>query len=449
MKPLYLGIDIGTTKVSVAVVSADLSAHAAESCDHRAGLPRQEGCFEQDFALIEAAVERALGRMPPDILNRVESVGITCQMHSVLLGRNNGEVSPCVTWQDRRAEDEVAQMRTESECDLYPGYGAVTLSFFARRGLLEGWDWAGTPGDEMGRRLTGASSIRFIEPSLAVPWGIYDHASRRWKSSAAEALGIPLRFLPQIVPAGKEIGKTSGGFGGIPDGLPVFAAIGDNQASVIGSGGDPSSDLFVTVGTGSQLSAVVSEAEAAVVKPVSGLDFRPFPGNGILVAVPPLSGGKAWSLAGDFFSGIIRQFGGLPPTENEMLDRLSDLAATAAPDAGGLIIEPDFFGTRVTPGKFGVISGITATNFTLPNIARALAQGIVRNLFAPMPKEILATKTRLVGSGNGLGKCGAVRAAVQDACPLPLVMPRRREEAATGAALYAARMYARLYRETA
>ena len=435
MKPLYLGIDIGTTKVSVAVASDDLSVHLAESCDHQATLPLQEGYFEQDFSRIEAAVAAALGRISAEILGRVASVGITCQMHSVLLGRNSGEVSSCVTWQDRRAENEVVQMRAKSGCDLYPGYGAVTLSYFSRRGLLEGWDWAGTPGDEMGRRLVGASSVRFIEPSLAAPWGIYDRLSRQWKSSAAEALGIPARFLPQIVPAGTEIGRTVGGFGGIPDGIPVFVAIGDNQASVLGSGGNPATDLFVTVGTGSQLSAVVSEDEASSVQLVPGLDLRPFPGNCVLVAVPPLSGGKAWSLAGDWLAGLLEQFGAAPPPEKELLDRLCDLAATASPDAGGLVIEPDFFGTRVTPGKFGVISGITATNFTLPNIARALAQGIVRNLFAPMPKEILATKKRLIGSGNGLGKCSAIRAAVQEACPLPLVMPKRREEAATGAAL--------------
>ena len=98
---------------------------------------------------------------------------------------------------------------------------------------------------------------------------------------------------------------------------------------------------------------------------------------------------------------------------------------------------PDFFGTRVHPGEFGSITGITATNFTLQNVARAMANGIVENLFAPMPESVLRARKRVVGSGNGLAKCGAVRRALQERCNLPLIMPQVREEAATGAALLA------------
>ena len=98
---------------------------------------------------------------------------------------------------------------------------------------------------------------------------------------------------------------------------------------------------------------------------------------------------------------------------------------------------PDFFGTRVRPGEFGSITGITAANFTLQNVARAKANGIVENLFAPMPESLIRSRRRIVGSGNGLAKCGAVRRALQERCSLPLVMPQVREEAATGAALHA------------
>lgn len=434
---LYLGIDIGTTKVSAIITSPDLSVHYASSQDHNACLPLGEGLFEHDFALVEDAVKRALAGLPSDKLSSICGIGLTCHMHSVIRGRDNGEVSTCVTWQDRRAESELEEMRNASGCNLFPGYGAVTLAYYAKRGELESWDWAGTPADELARRLTGKKLIETIEPSLAAPWGIYDSSSCDWNYSAAEKLGIPRRFLPRIVPAGTVIGLTAEGFDGIKPGIPVYAAIGDNQASVIGSGGDLANDLFVTVGTGSQLSAIVDAATAAKIKPVPGLDFRPFPGGSVLVAVPPLSGGKTWSLMGEAIASILRSFGAEPPPEKKLLDIISDFAEQADPDAGGIRINADFFGSRVHCGQFGSISGITASNFTLPNIAKALADGIVRNLFEPMPEEIIKSKTRMTGSGNGLAKCTALRNAVQAACSLPLVMPCRREETATGAALCA------------
>ena len=441
---LHLGIDIGTTKVSAAIAAEDMSFHAAAAADHHAAVPREEGFFEQEFGKIEDAVRKVLGDLPPDALSSVASVGISTQMHTVLLGRSDGTVSNCVTWQDRRAEPILADLRRASGRDLFPGYGAVTLAWYARRGELDGWDWAATPGDELARRLTGASHTEVMDPSLAAAWGIYDSVRHDWDSHAAEALGIPARFLPRIAPSNTIAGLTTGHFGGIPDGIPVLPAIGDNQASVIGSGGNPDTDLFATVGTGSQLSAVMPEDEARLIPPAPGLDFRPFPGGRMLVAVPPLSGGKAWSLLADAVSGLLAAFGAAPPQGCNLLDFLSDLADKAPSDAGGLRIVPDFFGTRVHPGEFGSITGITATNFTLKNVARAMANGIVENLFAPMPASVIRARKRIVGSGNGLAKCGAVRHALQERCGLPLVMPQVREEAATGAALFAGSATCRL-----
>ena len=434
---LHLGIDIGTTKVSAAIAAEDMSFHAAAAADHNAAVPREEGFFEQDFEKIEDAVRKVLAALPQDALSTVVSVGISTQMHTVLLGRSDGAISDCVTWQDRRTESIVAELRRVSGRDLFPGYGAATLAWYARRGELDGWDRAITPGDELSRRLTGASRVEAMDPSLAAAWGIYDSVRHDWDSHAAEALGIPKRFLPRIAPSGTEAGRTSGHFEAIPRGIPVFLAIGDNQASVLGSGGDPDTDLFATVGTGSQLSAVMPEDEARRIPAAPGLDFRPFPGGRMLVAVPPLSGGKAWSLLADAVSGILAAFGAEPPKGCNLLDFLSDLAEKAAPDAGGLRIAPDFFGTRVHPGEFGSITGITATNFTLANVARAMANGIVENLFAPMPEYVIHSRSRIVGSGNGLAKCAAVRRALEERCKLPLVMPQVREEAATGAALFA------------
>ena len=435
---VHLGIDIGTTKVSAALVSADLSLHFCAARDHGASLELDDGRAEQDFAKIEAAVEAAVSALPRERLAEVTSIGLSCQMHSVVLGRRGGGVSTVVTWQDRRTEDEVDGLSALCGRRLFPGYGAATLAHMARRGDLAGWDWAGSPADEFARRLTGAPRVDAMDPSLAAAWGVYDVSCGDWDFAASAALAIPERFLPRIVPSGTVVGTTAEPFAGIPAGVPVIAPIGDNQASVLGSGGDPETDLFLTVGTGSQLSAVVPADAARRIADRPGLDRRPFPGGRVLVAVPPLSGGRGLALLGEAVAGTLAAFGAPAPAGKAVLDRLDALALEAPPDAGGLRFRPDFEGSRVRPGEFGSLDGLTAGNFTLANVARALVNGIVENLFGPFPEELLSARRRLVGSGNGLARCASLRAAAEARSGLPLVLPGRREEAATGAALLGA-----------
>ncbi len=433
---LHLGIDIGTTKVSAAIASADLSTHFYASRSHHADLSAGPDRAEQDFAAIEAALAAVLGELPSDSLAAVASVGISCQMHSVALRRDDGALSPVVTWQDRRTEGEVGEMSARCGRRLFPGYGGATLAHFAAAGKLEGWDGAATPADLLVASLTGG--VTAMSRSLAAPWGLYDARTRDWDFAAIDRLGIPRRFFPRIVPDGTVVGTTLPGHHGIPGGIPVIAPIGDNQASILGCGGDPETDLFATVGTGSQLSAVVPEEAAAALEERPGLDFRPFTRGRVLVAVPPLSGGRGLAVLADAVADVLAVFGAAAPKEGALLDRLDALALAAPADAGGIRFIPDFAGSRVRPGSFASIEGITPANFTLANVARALFNGIVANLFGPMPREIVRSKRRVACSGNAIAKCATLRRALEEASGLPIFLPALREEAATGAALLGA-----------
>ena len=58
------------------------------------------------------------------------------------------------------------------------------------------------------------------------------------------ALGLPERHFPQVRTSGEQLGGLTAemaGATGLPAGLPVCAGIGDNQASFVGSVGDPAS----------------------------------------------------------------------------------------------------------------------------------------------------------------------------------------------------------------
>lgn len=76
-------------------------------------------------------------------------------------------------------------------------------------------------------------------------------------------------------------------------------------------------------------------------------------------------------------------------------------------------------------------------NFTIGNLARALARGILVNLKEMLPQSVLRDRARVVGSGNALRRSRLLQALTQEVFDLPLLLTEGREEAAVGAALNA------------
>lgn len=431
---LHLGLDIGTTKVSAAILSSDGSVHHSASVNHNAAIPGENGIMEQDMEAIWNAVLLAANGLPADLLKEASTVAVSGQMHSLVLGKENGEVSRVVTWQDRRTEGSIEELRRISGCRLYPGYGGATLAFLSRNGELDGWDWAATPADEILRRLLGKKRVESIDPTLAASFGIMDGDLESWNADAVRKLGLPQGILPKIATGGKRAGKTAGA-GAIPAGLEAFYPIGDNQASILGSNGNAEYDIFLTIGTGSQLSVVLSPGEERGIPAGSGIEIRPFPGKRKLAVCAPLSGGRAMELLADSMKSFAKSLGA--DLGGNVPEAIDSLAMQAPPDAGGLVVHPDFTGSRTGRSGLGTIGGITLGNLNLPNLAYAFCRGIVANLFDPFPKKILRSRIKIVGSGNGLGKCRAIQRAVSERVAQPLFMPKLKEEAATGAAIYA------------
>ena len=66
----------------------------------------------------------------------------------------------------------------------------------------------------------------------------------------------------------------------IPSGIPVTAALGDNQASLLATLGQPERELALTLGTGGQVSAVLDSREPGFLAGRSAtFEIRPYPGK--------------------------------------------------------------------------------------------------------------------------------------------------------------------------
>lgn len=436
-----LGIDLGTTKSAAVILDTEnLRPAAASSMEHHASANAPPPCAEQDPVSILDTAFRLIASFPAALRSSVAAVGVTGQMHSVMGWNRDGMVFPLITWQDRRTGGMTDSFSRRAGCELHEGFGGATLAYLAGQGALSCWAGASGIGDYAVRCLTGGR-LNVTDFTHAASWGLYDPVRQDWNRPALRALGIPERLLPLLRPPGSKAGELSGGMAeklGLPTGIPVMAAIGDNQASILDCAEDLDREIYLTIGTGSQLSLAVRSAEAERFSGIPGLDLRPFLPGYTLAVSAPLCGGRAFAWLGETVNAWLDALGFETLPLNVLLDRLDRLGMGGVTD--GLRVCPSFLGERHAPDLRGSVSGITLENCRPAGMVAALAEGIVRNLVQAFPRDAFAGRERVIGSGNGIRRLHTLQIEVERQLSMKLTLHAGREEAACGCARLAGRL---------
>lgn len=432
----YLGVDMGTTSLSVAVVDAlTNTVVTTETLRHVADLaPDVPGAHLQDAT---ARVSQALDCIEGYVsrFGGFSGIGVTGQMHGVLYTGETGKaVSPLYTWLDKRGDNPAAkgksyqQLLYETTGEKVPlGYGASThFSLVQSARVPEGATSLCTLADYLVMQLCGLSRP-LLGGTLAHSVGLYDVTTQRFKKEQWAELGYPELELPTVSANGKVVGQYRGS--------AVTTALGDNQAGFVGSVRALESSALITLGTSGQVSCLFSEALSA---PPTDLDMRPFPEGGTLLVGASLTGGKAFQLLADFLAETVYKLTGQRLT-NPYAPLDFDVSRVRPPY---LEVDTRFAGSRNGVQKAGAISNISLTNFDLEHLVHGFAQGVVGELHAFWQtgfSEAGATSKidRLVGSGNLLRSNRLVRQVVEETFGLPLLVTAYAEEAAVGAAIYA------------
>ena len=426
-----LGLDIGTTTVSAVVV---------ENGTLLTSVTKKNGYFIdtgepfakcQDVARIEetafSALEELLSLYPD-----VSAIGVTGQMHGILyLDENGTPLSPLYTWQDGRGdlpyldgESYASYLSKKTGYALATGYGCVTHFYNQENGLVpEGAVVFSTIHDYIAMRLSGLTRP-VTDPTDAASFGLFDVEAGAFDASALKAVGIESSMLPALSD-GVFIGKYQGK-------IAVAAAIGDNQASFLGTTGGKREGMLLNVGTGSQFSAY-SDAYIAA----DALETRPFPGGGYLLVGASLCGGRAYALLEKFFRETALMLG---VDCARAYDAMDALAAKSEPISDPITVTPLFSGTRKDPSLRGSIENLSTENFTPRHLITGMMEGMARELYE-MYRSYLAsggTPSTLYGSGNGLRVNPYLQKCFEKLFETPLTLSSAKEEAATGAALYAA-----------
>ena len=401
-----LGIDIGTTKIAAA--SVDLltgEVQPCTSCVTPTLTPIFEGEHIQDAAEIVRIVKNMIDECMTD---DVCAIGLSGQMHGIVyLNAQGSAVSPLYTWQDTRGAAYAKAL------GVNVGYGHATHAYNAEHGLvpLDAVGYA-TIADAVCAALCGLSAP-IVHASNAASLGCFDIDKNRFTKSLAEK-------YPYEIESGYRIAGTYRG-------VPVAIGIGDNQASVLGSGCRVG-EMLINIGTGSQVSVLSNQRAAG-----DGIEARPgFDGCYLLVGAA-LCGGRAYAMLHDFFCGTVEMATGQRPSDlYGAMARYQQNAADAS-----LRFDNAFCGTRQNPAQRGSIRGISADNFTPREFCLGILEGIVCEL-ADLAFSIGAPVSTLVGAGNALRKNPLLQQLCEKRFGMPLCLPTYREEAAVGAALYAA-----------
>lgn len=425
-----IGLDIGTTTISAAVLcleSGSVVKTATLPNNSFIASERAEEKIQDPERIIEVVLKLAdelVTEFP-----ETSSIGVTGQMHGIVyLNREGRSVSPLYTWQDGRANLPLASGKSSYEelleltgYKVPSGYGLATHYCNLKQGAVPS-DAVKlcTIHDYVVMRLTERKTP-LTHISDAASLGIYDLKNNRFDEAAVAAAGISPSILPDVALSTEIAGNYRN--------IPVSVAIGDNQASFIGSVADIENGMLINVGTGSQVSAATAYRDD-----LKTCELRPLNADKYLTAGSALCGGRAYAVLLSFWRSYLAAAG---LEVDRLYDLMDKLAASADPDCEGMTVDTAFSGTRQEPDRRGSVVGITTENFTPANLTRGVLNGMTEELYS-FATEISPSgmPSLLVGSGNGLRKNPVLTKIASERFGKALEIPAHGEEAAFGAALF-------------
>ncbi|MBZ4024005.1 glycerol kinase [Rhodobacter sp. TJ_12] len=266
-----LAIDEGTTNSKAALFSETGAVLATGSEPVPIRHP-QPGWVEQDAEKIWHATVGAIGAClakAPEC--EIAAIGISNQRESILIwDRATGApLGPVVTWQCRRSaaacealkaagqEDQVIA-RTGLPLDpLFPATKVGWLLEHHAKGRAPDEICIGTVDSWLIWKFTGGA-VHATDASNAARTQLFNIAEGRWDADLCALFGVDIEMLPNVYESACLFGTTKD-VAGLPDALPVAAAIGDSHAALFGHGAHTAGDGKVTFGTGSSVMTTVPD----------------------------------------------------------------------------------------------------------------------------------------------------------------------------------------------
>ena len=426
-----IGLDIGTTSVcGILVNNENGNVVKSITLDNNTCIKSDNESFKiQDADTLIGIATEIYEKLSENLTPT--SIGITGQMHGIVYLNDNGEVlSPLKIWQDGRGDlpyknglSYAEYMSDATGYSLATGYGAVTYFYDTLNGLVpEGTAKFCTIHDLLAMTLCGRKTP-LVHSSDAASIGLFDIKKNAFDIDTIKRLGLDASLFPDVCGGFEIIGHKGD--------VPIAVAIGDNQASFLGSVANPEDAILINVGTGSQISLSSDNLPDN-----KSIDCRPLLPGSYILAGSSLCGGRAYALLEKLFREIAERVTGEKvksayPAMDKIMENYSGEKS--------LNVSTVFDGTRSNPEKRGSISGIGTENLTMAALCDGFMNGMAEELYAmfcDMKPYIKSEKKLLVGSGNGIRFNAPLRKKFENLFGLKMVIPAGKEEAAFGSVLY-------------
>jgi xylulokinase len=428
--PLVAGVDSSTQSCKIVVRDADTGRLVREG--HAAHPEGTEVHPTHWWDALQEAAEQAGG------LDDVQAIAVAAQQHGMVCLDEDGEVvRPALLWNDTRSATAAEELIHElGNGDRQAGSvrwaevaGSVPVPSFTVTKLR----WLAShephlasrtaavclPHDWLTWKLGGAGEIGDLttDRSDASGTGYWSPSLGTYVPELLElALGRCDIRLPRVAEPFEISGVTSSG-------ALLAPGAGDNAGAALGLALGPG-DVIVSVGTSGVVSAVSDVPAADPTGAVAG--FADATGR-FLPLVCTLNAAR-----------VLDAFARLLGTDHA---GLSDLALSAPPGAGGLVLVPYLEGERTPnrPDATGALHGLTLATSTPAHLARAAVEGLLCGLAdgldALRAHGARVERVLLIGGGAG---SEALRRIAPAVLGTPVVVPPSGEYVADGAARQAA-----------
>jgi len=392
-----LSIDQGTTGTRALAVDKKGFVKGKSYQEFRQYFP-QPGWVEHDpIEIFKCTLEviQQLLRTTDIRSSQIAAIGITNQRETtVLWERGSGKpLHRAIVWQDRRTSDICGRLKKQGFEGLFkrktglvldPYFSGTKLHWLLRevsgaaRKAGNGKALFGTIDTWLLWNLTGGK-YHATDYSNASRTLLFNIKTKSWDRELLKILGVPFSCLPEAKPSVSFFGKTSK-IGPLPEGIPVYGLVGDQQSALFGQGCYESGSIKNTYGTG--CFTVLNTGKKMVVSK-----------HGLLTTIAcDREGRPAYALEGSvFIAGAVIQWirDGLRLIKKAVE---TEKIAASMKDTGGVYLVPAFVGLGAPYWDSyarGAILGITRGT-TREHIIKAALESIAYqtvDVVATMKKE--------------------------------------------------------------
>ena len=430
------GIDAGTQSIKVVVYDSERKEIIADASHQLELITGDNGLREQKASWWIDALKACFSSIGKEVAGKIEAISVSGQQHGFVPVGKDGEVLYNVKlWCDTSTAPECRKIEeayggrekiaSKLGNPILPGYTASKILWLKENhpDLYQKMEYVMLPHDYLNYYLSGRV---VMERGDASGTGLMNIFTSSWDEKAAAVIsGDLIEKLPEILPEPCIIGTVSEKASaelGLSTSCKVASGGGDNMMSAIGTGAVSDGDVTMSLGTSGTLFA--SSSKPFYDKKNRLASFASSHGTWL-----PLLCTMNCTVASELMRAMM-----------ELGVKEFDAQAEASiPGAHGLYLLPFFNGERIPdlPNGKGVLAGMTMSNVTKEDIARATLEGVTYEFLLGLEafRESGMDVNSLTLTGGG-ARSRVWRQLAADMTGCPVRVPSSAEAAAFGAALH-------------